>query len=231
MPSIKSLALAALWFAATAVAQSTPEPSTENSPQTNIDLQEILNALPAESLHAALHEHLDDKFKDGIYEKDSHAVKAVQNVNPDLAIKLVAAARYDLLRRATNTTTTSAAPPPATTSTTGTAGQLTTSAAPTLSNGVILVTTTNAQGSTYVATVTPGGGVVSSILLLTTTLPDGSRSTSTSFLLVPASKSTAASGTAGPKLQGAASQLRGESLLLHVIVGVMFVLGAGMIWL
>jgi predicted phage tail protein len=294
MPSIKSLALAGLWFAALAVAQSSPEPGTESSPQPNLDFQEILNALPAESLHAALHEHLDDKFKDGIYEKDSHAVKAVQNVNPGLAIKLVAAARYDLIRRASNTTTTTAAPPPPTTTTTSTSntavivpvpvtttdaagsttvstatalvsasvsavvtlsstdaagsvvvvtstapavvltnsqGQLTTSAAPTLSNGVVRLTTTNAAGSTYVATFTPGGGVVSSVLLLTTTLPDGSRKTSTSFLIVPASKTPHASGTAGPKLQNAAGQLRAVSVLPLVLGSVLLVLGAGVVWL
>jgi hypothetical protein len=99
---------------------------------------------------------------------------------------------------------------------TDSAGQIVTTApVPTLnSNGDIVLTTTNAQGSTFVTTITPSGGVVSSEVLITTTLPNGAKSTYTSFAIVPA----AATESANPKLQGSGTRERPRLGLIGVLM-------------
>lgn len=79
----------------------------------NEAFQDLLNALPEESLHVALNSLT--KFKDGIFESDRHGVEHVHQDNPPLATKLIVAAVQDLKKRqqATNGTA-SATPPPQT---------------------------------------------------------------------------------------------------------------------
>jgi hypothetical protein len=99
--------------------------------------------------------------------------------------------------------------------TTDSAGQVTTSPAPTLnSNGAIVLTTTNAAGSTFVTTITPTGGVVSSEVVITETLPNGAKSTFTSFAVVP----TAATESGSPKLQGSGMREKPRLGLVGMVV-------------
>jgi len=73
--------------------------------------QDLLNALPEESLHAAFSGTLKD-FKNGIFETHHRGVEAVHDKNPALATKLIVAAVQDLKKRQTPSNgTTSAAPP------------------------------------------------------------------------------------------------------------------------
>lgn len=251
------------------ITATTPASAIETLPP-NVDFQAVLASLPQEDLRAALHAHLPSKYKDGMFERASHAVEAIHHSDPTLATRLVAAARYDLIRRQNgNLTTTSNTPAPpvivpipvtttnaqgSTVQTTVTAlsqatasvivqvtsvnaqgqtvttsqnvpavvqtnaqGQVTTAPAPTLNaGGEVVVTSTNGAGSVVVTTITPDGGVVSSIVLQTTTLPDGSRSTRTSYTVVPAK----ASATAGsPSLQKGSAQGRREGTMGSVTLG------------
>lgn len=72
---------------------------------------DLLNALPEESLHAALHSIA--KFKEGIFESDRHGVERVHEDNPPLATKLIVAAVQDLKKRQNPVNGTT--PPPQTT--------------------------------------------------------------------------------------------------------------------
>jgi hypothetical protein len=262
MPCIKALLLTSLHYASLLSLPATHNhplalpphpPANANPPAHDADFNQLLRTLPDASLHAALHAHLPpSRFKDGMFERDAAAVRALHSSDAALATRLVAAARYDLLRRQngnlTASTTTAGKPggpppvivPVTLTSTnaagatvvqtslalsaatasvavvlsgtnaaggptlmttmlpgivlTDAAGQVTTTPAPTHS----VVTTTNAQGQTVVATITPGGGIVDSVVLVTTTLPNGVRSTYTSYA------SPAGTGYTAPQLQNAA---------------------------
>jgi len=150
------------------LAQASPEPSS--GPETiakkvdlNKSFQDLLNALPEESLHTALHNH-HPKFQDGIYEHDRTAVEKVHSEDPSLATRLLSAAKVELIRRQGNNTipssaTTSSPPPvvvPVSITTTDSAGSTIIASssilsAPTLSVAVE-ITSTNAAGSTIVAT-------------------------------------------------------------------------------
>ena len=78
--------------------------------------QDLLNALPEESLQAALSGLKD--FKTGIFESHHRGVEHVHDKNPALATKLIVAAVQDLKKRQTpsNGTSPIASPPPVQTS-------------------------------------------------------------------------------------------------------------------
>jgi hypothetical protein len=79
----------------------------------NEAFQDLLNALPEESLHVALNSLT--KFKDGVFESDRHGVEHVHQDNPPLATKLIVAAVQDLKKRQQSSNgTASATPPPQT---------------------------------------------------------------------------------------------------------------------
>jgi outer membrane biosynthesis protein TonB len=59
--------------------------------------RDLLNALPEESLHVALHDLAH--FKDGVFESDRNGVERVHRENPPLATKLIVAAVQDLRKR------------------------------------------------------------------------------------------------------------------------------------
>lgn len=83
-----------------------------------------------------------------------------------------------------------------------------------------VITATDAKGSTFITTYTPGGGAVSQLVLQTTQLPNGQRSTITSYAIAgaggaatstaqAASGGASATGTGKPGLQsGGASATR-----------------------
>lgn len=80
------------------------EPSTQTSDVSNSiylnaqeAFQDLLNALPEESLHAALNSLT--KFKDGVFESHRRGVEQVHNSSPALATKLIVAAVQDLKKR------------------------------------------------------------------------------------------------------------------------------------
>lgn len=80
----------------------------------NQAFQDLLNALPEESLHVALHNH-HPKFQDGVFEGDRTAVEIVHHEDPPLATKLISAAKLDILKRqAGQTNSSGTTPPPAT---------------------------------------------------------------------------------------------------------------------
>ncbi|KAH7083545.1 hypothetical protein FB567DRAFT_550615 [Paraphoma chrysanthemicola] len=72
--------------------------------------RDLLNALPEESLQAALSGLKD--FKSGVFESHHRGVEQVHDKNPALATKLVIAAVQDLKKRQTPSNGTSVAPPP-----------------------------------------------------------------------------------------------------------------------
>ncbi|PSN66548.1 hypothetical protein BS50DRAFT_494988 [Corynespora cassiicola Philippines] len=102
MPSLHRIALLALPLLGM-VASEEPASPTQQSDSTpfyanaNEAFQDLLNALPEESLHVALHSLT--KFKDGVFESHRHGVERVHQDNPPLATKLIVAAVQDLKKR------------------------------------------------------------------------------------------------------------------------------------
>lgn len=158
--------LLSLSLASWAFPQSQPEPS-DLSVDRHAVFRELLEALPEQSIRAALQKKLHPKYQDGVYEHDKSALEAVHSANPPLATSLLAVAALDLIKRQngsapTSTSTTPPNPPPSTSSTpvvvpvtissTDSAGSVvvsTSSAVAAASTSVVIpITTTNAQGQT-----------------------------------------------------------------------------------
>jgi len=160
--------LLSLSLATSAFSQINPEPS-DLSVDRHAEFRELLEALPEQSIHAALQDHLHPKYRDGVYEHDKSALEAVHSDNPPLATRLLAVAALDLIKRqngsaptSTSTTNADTTPPPSTSSTpvvvpvtvssTNSAGSVvvsTSSAVAAASTSVVVpITTTNAQGQT-----------------------------------------------------------------------------------
>lgn len=178
MRSFHQLALLALPLLGLVAAQEPASPTKQKAnafyANANEAFQDLLNALPEESLHAALNSL--GHFRDGIFESDRHGVEHVHQENPPLATKLIVAAVQDLKRkRQLNGTTTNqnaqstseAAKPPSSPAvvvpvpvetTTNEQGRPTTRSSFILSDptaSVAVVTTrTNAQGAVETATET-----------------------------------------------------------------------------
>lgn len=157
--------------------------------------QDLLNALPEESLHAAFSGTLKD-FKNGIFETHHRGVQAVHEKNPALATKLIVAAVQDLKKRQTPSNgTTSAAPPQSPTNNPPQSTADRTSNAPNSPTGgnsntpqsttdrAVIVnvpqTTTNSQGQTIVETTSVLSVATASVpVTLTTTNSRGQTITS-----------------------------------------------------
>jgi hypothetical protein len=114
MLSFSKLALLALPLFGSVLAE---EPASPAKDVNNIyssaheAFQDLLNALPEESLQAALRGLKD--FKDGVFETHHRGVEQVHNDNPALATKLIVAAVQDLKKRQTPSNgTTTVSPPP-----------------------------------------------------------------------------------------------------------------------
>jgi hypothetical protein len=181
MLSLRALLLVTLSLTASVLAQEKPHP-TDLQIDSRKQFHELLNALPEESLHAALHMH-HPNFRDGVYEKDKSAVEAVHSSNPPLATRLLAVAALELIKRQNGSVPATSTTPPATSSqttvvvpvvvsTTNSAGSTivsTTSAIASASVSVAVpVTTTNSQGSTVVTSSTVAGAIVVSNGVTTT---------------------------------------------------------------
>lgn len=78
------------------MASQTPSP-TPLYANAQEAFRDLLNALPGESLHAALNSLTP--FQDGVFESDRHGVERVHHENPPLATKLIIAAVQDLKKR------------------------------------------------------------------------------------------------------------------------------------
>jgi len=184
MRSFHQLALLALPLLGHVACEEIASPTQERSEKNvqafysnaNEAFQDLLNALPEESLHAALNSL--GHFRDGIFESDRHGVERVHQENPPLATKLIVAAVQDLKMKRQNTpsngTTTAQDPPESTeasppsspavvvpvpiATTTDDAGRTTVVSSSILSEPTasVAVTTTrvNDEGSTVVATET-----------------------------------------------------------------------------
>lgn len=174
MRSFCQFTLLALPLLGSVVCQEPASPSKQKSQplyaNANEAFRDLLNALPEESLHAALNSL--GHFRDGIFESDRHGVERVHQENPPLATKLIVAAVQDLKRKrqVTNGTATSQkpqSPPPSSPAvvvpvpietTTDDQGRTTTLSSSILSDATasiaIITTRTNAQGSVEVATTT-----------------------------------------------------------------------------
>ncbi|KAF2190236.1 hypothetical protein K469DRAFT_699843 [Zopfia rhizophila CBS 207.26] len=100
MRSFHRLTLLALSLAGTVVCNEPASPTQETAAinaDVNQAFQDLLNALPEESLHVALNGL--SKFQDGVFESGRHGVERVHNENPPLATKLIVAAVQDLKKR------------------------------------------------------------------------------------------------------------------------------------
>lgn len=115
MRSFHSIALLALSLVSS-VACSPISPNKQSNPiyaNAHEAFQDLLNALPEESLHAALNSL--KHFQNGVFESDRHGVERVHHENPPLATKLIVAAVQDLKKRQnppSNGTTVAPPPPP-----------------------------------------------------------------------------------------------------------------------
>ncbi|KAJ4362570.1 hypothetical protein N0V83_010664 [Neocucurbitaria cava] len=139
--------------------------------------QDLLNALPEESLQAALSGLKD--FKDGVFESHHRGVEQVHDHNPALATKLIVEAVRDLKKRqGTPSNGTSAAPPQSSAQSppqssaaapeSSAAAPTTTAAAPTTTADRPVVvpveaTTTDSKGSTVVQTTSVLSQVTASV--------------------------------------------------------------------
>ncbi|OAK93879.1 hypothetical protein IQ06DRAFT_298849 [Phaeosphaeriaceae sp. SRC1lsM3a] len=115
MLSFSRLAILALPLFGSVLADDNASPAKEigQSIYSNAHeaFQDLLNALPEESLRAAFSGTLKD-FKSGIFETHHRGVEQVHNKNPALATKLIVAAVQDLKKRQNPSNgTTTAAPP------------------------------------------------------------------------------------------------------------------------
>ncbi|KAF2398633.1 hypothetical protein EJ06DRAFT_522886 [Trichodelitschia bisporula] len=181
--------------------QTLRELQTQSHP-ANPEFLALLNLLPPDALHSALHQHAE-RFQDGVYETDRSAVAAVHARDPPAATRLLAAAALDLVRRQAelaapephfeklgkrqNGTVTSSTPPPppppASTSTTPTATVLV----------PVTLTTTNSAGSTVEQTATVIAAASTSVEVAVTTTSNGR--TITTSTVVPAAVVTSAGQT------------------------------------
>ncbi|KAF2794822.1 hypothetical protein K505DRAFT_336617 [Melanomma pulvis-pyrius CBS 109.77] len=120
MRSFRTMALLALPMLRSVLCEEPASPTQDlnaNHVYSNANeaFQDLLNALPEESLHVALNSLT--KFKDGVFESDRHGVEHVHHDNPPLATKLIVAAVQDLKKRqlpAPTNGTISSTPPPQT---------------------------------------------------------------------------------------------------------------------
>ena len=186
MMSIRMVLVTALAVVTFVFAQPSPQTSEQHDVNSRQEFKDLLEALPEDSLHTALHLH--PQFRDGVYEKYKSAVEAVHQDNPPLATRLLAIAALDLIKRqnnsvsATPNTPTTSIPPtsankpppasstptqvvvPITMATTNSAGktvEVTTSAVASASVSVVVpVTTTNSKGQQVVTSSTVAGAVV-----------------------------------------------------------------------
>ena len=191
MHSLRNILLLALPLAGSVLAQNQPKPSQKKDTyvDSNQVFQDLLNALPEESLHAALHNH-HPKFQDGVWEHDRSAVENVHKEDPPLATKLVAAAKVELVRRqASPTNGTSSAPPAESSSAASSSAQAESSAtAPTSTSSApaavivpVQVSTTNSAGKpTVVSSSILSAPTVSVAVVVTTTNSAGSTYVSSS---------------------------------------------------
>lgn len=191
---LQSLLVASLSLASIAFSQAAPEPSSTQHDQVTsptFNFQELLEALPAESIHAALHKHLDGKFADGAFEHDRDAVNAVHNEDAPTATRVLAEAALDLIKRQnTNGTTIVSTATTRTTESTTTVVQ-TTSTKPSTSTPapvvetVLTLSSTNSAGSA--TTVTTSAIITASISKeVTVTTTDSRGSSVTQTTSVPA---------------------------------------------
>jgi hypothetical protein len=182
MPSIMNLVFSILSIAPLVLSQHDAEPRTF-VPDTLFDFQALLNALPAESLHIALHKHANDKYQDGVYEHDRLAVEKVHKEDPSTATRVLAEAALHLINRrstsnettttATSTSTTTEASTTKTTTATSTI-VTTTSASQTDVIIPVEVETTDSDGSTSTLTTSAvGSATVSVVQTVTTTNSKG----------------------------------------------------------
>lgn len=96
------LPLLGIAFAEEAAAPSPTKGQAHNAVQAiyanaNEAFQDLLNALPEESLHAALNSL--QHFRDGVFESSKRGVEHIHQDNPPLATKLIVAAVHDLQKR------------------------------------------------------------------------------------------------------------------------------------
>lgn len=115
MFSFSRLALLALPLFGSVLADDSASHTKDVSPANSIyasaheAFQDLLNALPEESLHAALSGLKD--FKNGVFESHHRGVEQVHDKNPALATKLIVAAVQDLKKRQNPSNGTTVAPP------------------------------------------------------------------------------------------------------------------------
>ncbi|KAF1815523.1 hypothetical protein P152DRAFT_187871 [Eremomyces bilateralis CBS 781.70] len=106
MAFLKNTLFLSLALAGCASSQTQPEPTNPELQPGGSSIQPLLESLLGKTLHIILHDHLESKFQDGIFETDTNAIEAIHNTDPPLASRLLSAAHLDLLRRQTPNSTT-----------------------------------------------------------------------------------------------------------------------------
>jgi hypothetical protein len=184
MLSFCRLALLALPLCSAVVAADLASPTpTSIYSSAQEAFHDLLNALPEESLQAALSGLKD--FKNGVFESHHRGIEQVHDKNPALATKLIVAAVQDLKKRQTFSNSTTAVPPPGESSGAPpppvSSPQVVTTT--TTDRGVIVEvpqTTTDSRGQTIVETTSILSQVTASVAVtLTTTNSQGQTVTAT----------------------------------------------------
>ena len=182
MHSLRNILLLALPLAGSVLAQNQPKPSQKRDAYVdpNQAFQDLLNTLPEESLHTALHNH-HPKFQDGVWEHDRSAVENVHKEDPRLATKLIVAAKVELIRRQANGTSSAppsessnAAPSSAQAKSSAAAPTSTSSASPPVIVPIQVSTTDSAGKPTVVSSSILSAPTVSVAVVVTTTNSAGS---------------------------------------------------------
>ncbi|KAI9717613.1 MAG: hypothetical protein M1812_004558 [Candelaria pacifica] len=156
----------------------------------NVPFQELLNSVPQDDLHAALHESFPQKYKHGVFQEDRTALEALHRDNAEIATKVIVLAKRQTNSTARPSSSSRASSTPANNpSTTTPAGQSSTvSQAPSsniqtgsLTAGGVL-TTTDGSGNTGVSTLSAGSVITSTDsagnVVTVTVQPDAASSTS-----------------------------------------------------
>ncbi|KAK4230453.1 hypothetical protein QBC38DRAFT_469584 [Podospora fimiseda] len=160
----------------------------------------LLNGASPKSLHDLLHRHFPNQFRDGVWESEHHAVRAVHEADPALASNIVKMAkRQDNNSTTASTTESSSSPSDTTPSTrptpTGTPSPTPTSTTPSATVISTTSTTSTSKTSTSKTSAPPTGTLSETTEAPSSSVSSGSSGSSSSS---PSSTGSSSFGTSAP---------------------------------
>ncbi|GAD95301.1 GPI anchored protein, putative [Paecilomyces variotii No. 5] len=110
MVSLKKFVLLSVFSsAALAAVAAEPKAEVEKAPESDASFQELLRSIDEDSIHEAIHS-LSDKFRHGVFHRDSKAVEALHKEDAPLATVLLHLAKRRAESNSTVSTPTSVTP-------------------------------------------------------------------------------------------------------------------------